>query len=148
MTITLEEIKADHERLAEKIAAFERAKAWTISIPAASIVLADGEVYAGLVLHDDGTPSHHLVLLPGEHEGDWASAKAWAAKVGGELPSRREQSLLFAHAKANFQARWYWSNQAHENGSTAWVQYFDDGNQCWTFVNGKYCARAVRRLSA
>jgi len=148
MTITIEEIKADHERLAEKIAAFERAKARTISVPATSIVLADGEVYAGLVLHDDGTPSHHLVLLPGEHEGSWASAKEWAAKVGGELPSRREQSLLFAHAKASFQARWYWSNQAHENGSYAWMQGFGDGSQYWDYVTNEGCARAVRRLSA
>lgn len=148
MTTTLEEIKADHARLAEKIATYERAKARTISIAAASIVLADGEVYAGLVLRDDGTPSHHLVLLSGEHEGDWASAKTWAASIGGELPSRREQSLLFAHAKAGFKARYYWSNEAHENGSYAWVQGFDDGYQDWYDVDYKYCARAVRRLSA
>ena len=148
MTITLEEIKADYARVVEKIAAYERAKPRIVNLQHTAIVLAEGEVYAGLALKEDGTPSHHLVLLPGEHEGDWASAKAWAKRAGGELPTRREQPLLFAHAKAGFQARYYWSSEAHENGSYAWLQYFDDGFQDWDDVSYEYCARAVRRVSA
>ena len=153
MTITIEEIQADHAALAAKIAAYETAKAAaavprTVSIPAATITLADGEIYAGLVLNDDGSPSHHLVLLSGETKADWADSKAWAQKVGGTLPTRREQSLLFAHAKASFQQRYYWSSEAHENGSYACMQYFNNGDQHWYYVDNEHCARAVRRFVA
>jgi hypothetical protein len=147
-TITLDEIKSDQARLAEKIAAFERVQPRVIAVAAASISLAEGETYVGLILNDDGTPSHHLLLLPGETEANWADAKDWAAKAGGELPTRREQSLLFTNAKASFQARYYWSSEAHENGSGAWVQDFDYGGQGWSSVFFEYCARAVRRFPA
>lgn len=147
MTVTIEEIKADHERLAEKIAAFERAKPRIVNLQHTAIVLAEGETYAGLILNEDGTPSHHLVLLPGETEATWADAKSWATKAGGELPTRREQSLLFANAKAGFKARWYWSSEAHENGSLAWIQGFDYGDQDAYRVDFSHCARAVRRLN-
>lgn len=147
MTITIEELKADVARLNEKVVAFERAKPRTINVDEAEIDLAEGETYAGLILKEDGTPSHHLVLLPGEHEGDWAGAKAWATKAGGELPTRREQSLLFANAKAGFKARWYWSSEKHESGSFAWIQGFGSGNQSTDRVGYDYCARAVRRLN-
>jgi len=147
-TITLEDLKSDQVRLAEKIAAFERARPRVITVAAASISLAEGETYAGLILNDDGTPAHHLVLLPGETEANWAAAKTWAAKAGGELPTRREQSLLFANAKDGFQARYYWSSEAHENGSDAWMQGFDYGYQGWDGVGYEGCARAVRRVSA
>lgn len=147
MTITIEELKADVARLNEKVVAFERAKPRVVTVDEIDIELDEGETYVGLILNDDGTPKHHLVLLPGEHEGDWASAKSWAAKAGGELPSRREQSLLFANAKAGFQARWYWSSEKHENGSVAWVQDFDYGGQGTGHVGYNNCARAVRRLN-
>jgi len=148
MTITIEELKADVARLNEKVVAFERAKPRVITVDEAEIDLAEGETYAGLILNDDGTPSHHLVLLPGEIEATWVDAKAWAAKAGGELPTRREQSLLFANAKAGFTPRWYWSSEKHENGSCAWFQYFASGLQSFDHVdrNGT-CARALRRLN-
>jgi hypothetical protein len=147
MTITIEELKADVARLNEKVVAFERAKPRVITIDEAEIDLAEGETYAGLILNDDGTPSHHLVLLPGETEATWADAKAWAAKAGGELPTRREQSLLFANAKAGFQDCWYWSSEKHENGSGAWMQDFGLGSQYANYVDCKHCARALRRLN-
>ena len=147
MTITLAEIKSDHARLADKIVAFERAQPRIVNLQHTAIVLAEGETYAGLILNDDGTSSHHLVLLPGETEATWADAKAWATKAGGELPTRREQSLLFANAKAGFKARWYWSSVKHESGSVAWVQSFDDGYQYADRVDDDtYCARAVRMI--
>jgi hypothetical protein len=148
MTITIEELKADVARLNEKVVAFERAKPRVITVDEAEVELAEGEIYAGLILNDDGTPSHHLVLLPGETEATWADAKAWAAKAGGELPTRREQSLLFANAKVGFKARWYWSAEKHESGSFAWFQSFGNGGQDTTHVDGINCARAVRRFPA
>jgi hypothetical protein len=147
MTITLEEIKSDHARLADKIVAFERAQPRIVNLQHTAIVLAEGETYAGLILNDDGTPSHHLVLLPGETEATWADAKAWATKAGGELPTRREQSLLFANANAGFKARWYWSSEKNESGSGAWVQGFGFGCQYAFLVDDSHCARAVRRLN-
>src|SRR5262249_5501561 len=54
--------------------------------------LRSGERYAGLILGKDGEPGYHLILLPGEVEDKtWEQAKEWAASVGGELPTRREQ---------------------------------------------------------
>lgn len=147
MTITLAEIKSDHARLADKIVAFERAQPRIVNLQHTAIALAEGETYAGLILNEDGTPSHHLVLLPGETEATWADAKAWAKEAGGDLPTRREQSLLFANAKAAFKARWYWSSEKHESGSGAWIQDFGDGSQYTGHVASSYCARAVRRLN-
>lgn len=63
--------------------------------------LKKGEHYAGILLGKDGSPDQHIILLPGEAESvTWAQAKSFATKVGGNLPTRREQSLLFANRRA------------------------------------------------
>ena len=120
----------------------------TISLSAAEIVLADGEIYAGLILNDDGTPSHHLVLLPGDHDDDiWQNAVDWAASIGGEMPTRREQSMLFANAKQHFERDWYWSGERHASyASFAWYQNFTNGGQYDDHFSYQCRARAVRRL--
>jgi hypothetical protein len=110
--------------------------------------LKAGEVYAGLILGLDGQPDHHLVLLPGEAERvTWVEAKDFAAQAGGELPTRREQALLYANLKHEFKSAWYWSGEQHAaDDDDAWFQYFYYGYQ---FTNGKSAslrARAVRRL--
>ena len=111
-------------------------------------VLKAGEHYAGIILGKDGEPDHHLILLPGEADSvTWEKAKEFAAKVGGELPTRREQSLLFANIKEQFQPRWYWSGEQHVSLSDyAWSQYFDNGYQGTSHKGSNYRARAVRRL--
>jgi hypothetical protein len=109
--------------------------------------LKPGEIYAGLILGQNGAPDHHLVLLPGETSAAWPKAKAWAKEQGGELPTRREQSLLFANCKDEFKADWYWSGEAYGDGKTyAWYQYFDNGNQGDIHHDNVRRARAVRRL--
>ena len=110
--------------------------------------LKPGEQYAGLILGKDGAPDQHVILLPGEAEAaTWQQAKEWAEKAGGELPTRREQSLLFANLKEQFQPRWYWSSEQHASGPDyAWVQLFYGGSQYYYGVGGKFRARAVRRL--
>jgi hypothetical protein len=120
-----------------------------IAIPAVDIGLADGEQYAGLILSEDGTPIHHLVLLPGDHEDtEWQAAVDWAASIGGELPNRREQSLLFANCKQHFEEDWYWSGEQHASDARyAWFQYFGNGNQYYRHIYAQCRARAVRRLS-
>ena len=118
-----------------------------LAIAAASIELAAGEIYAGLVLDDDGKPSHHLVLLPGDAKNvTWQAAIDWAATVGGELPTRREQSLLFANAKQHIEPAWYWSAESHSNASYAWGQSFSNGDQYGYRKSYEERARAVRRI--
>ena len=151
MTITLESIKADADALAAKIAIFEgqsAAKVAAFYFPEATIELRQGEHYAGLIVGTDGEPSYHLVLLQGEAESiNWADAKAWAAGQGGELPTRREQSLLFANLKDQFKSNYYWSSQAHESESAwAWYQGFGSGFQLDDPKSSALRARAVRRL--
>ena len=107
-----------------------------------------GEIYAGLLLGENGAPDQHLVLLAGEAEAlDWKAAIAWAKKQGGELPTRREQSLLFTNAKAHFKPTWYWSGEKHAAASGyAWCQYFGDGYQSLSHTDYQLRARAVLRI--
>lgn len=111
--------------------------------------LADGEHYAGLILGKNGESDYHLILLPGEAEEiKWKAAMDWAAEQGGELPTRREQSLLFANLKEQLKQRWHWSCEEYkENAHYAWSQYFTDGNQGYLSKDNEGCARAVRRVS-
>jgi hypothetical protein len=110
--------------------------------------LKKGEVYAGLMLGKDGAPDHHLIALPGDAEGlTFEQAQAWAKKQGGELPTRREQRVLFANAKEAFQPTWYWSGELNASGTQyAWCQDFDCGGQHGGLIFTTCRARAVRRL--
>ncbi|AIP63653.1 DUF1566 domain-containing protein [Burkholderia thailandensis] len=101
-----------------------------------------------MILDDDGTINHYVILLPGEAESvNWTDAKAWAADRDGELPTRREQSLLFANLKSEFESAWYWSCEVHETESGwAWCQSFDYGLQYDHDQYDRLRARAVRRF--
>jgi hypothetical protein len=151
MTITLQHIEAKQTELAELIAKF---KAQPQDLPAiisfsAEIALAAGERYAGLLLAEDGSIAHHLVLLPGEAEDvSWSAAVEWAEKAGGALPTRQEQALLYANLKSEFKPEWYWSGEEHETSSYAWYQTFHHGNQIDGHKGFELRARAVRRLPA
>ena len=152
-TITLESIKAEHAKLADLIAAFEKQQEPSaLYFPEATINLAPGEHYAGITTGKDGEPSYHLVLLPGQADDiTWEKAMEWASKQGGDsvtsLPTRREQALLYANLKEEFEERAYWSCEAHESESGwAWCQNFYDGNQGLSTRSHELRARAVRRL--
>jgi len=110
--------------------------------------LKKGEIYAGILLGQNGAPDHHLILLPGDAEGLlWAKAKEFAKKAGGELPTRREQSLLFANLKEEFKGSWYWSGEQYaSDASYAWCQNFINGAQYGHHVDAQCRARSVRRL--
>ena len=151
MTITIEAIKAEQTRLAEMIAAFEQqaTTAPAFFVPETTIELAPGENYAGLILGKDGAPSHHLVLMAAIPTDDlnWQAAQDWAKRIGGELPTRREQALLYANLKEEFEEHAYWSCEAHESESGwAWFQRFSYGNQDNGIRSLELRARAVRRL--
>ncbi|WP_417252772.1 DUF1566 domain-containing protein [Castellaniella sp.] len=147
-TITLASIQAEQSRVNSMIDAFvKQQRVSEYCIPEAYIELHPGERYAGIVLDDDGEPSHHLVQLPGDEEDlTHDDALAWAKGVGGDLPSRREQALLFANLRG-FQKAAYWSAETHaEDSSYAWCQYFSGGNQFNGLKSAQLRAVAVRRL--
>lgn len=144
MTITLEKIEAKQTELAQMIEQFKQSPPSVLVLPLASIELNPGERYAGLMLDDEGKPSHHLILLPGKTKATWQKAVEWAKEAGGELPTRREQSLLFANLKSAFEGVWHWSGDAH-SGSYAWFQSFDYGLQRYLDKSSEVAAVAVRR---
>lgn len=110
-------------------------------------ILKNGECYAGIILGKDGASDHHLILLPGQAtDVTFQQAKEFAAKAGGELPTRREQSLLFANLKEEFEERAYWSGAQRASGSDfAWYQNFGNGSQFYGHMSSELRARAVRR---
>ena len=155
MSTTLAAIQAaqskladDHARINAMIDEFKKLpRATEYRVDAVTIPLASGERFAGPVLNDDGTLSHYLILLPGEaEEVTWVQAREWAEQQGGELPSRREQSLLFANLKGEFESAWYWSGEEAAMSGWAWHQYFGGGYQGSSPQDYELRARAVRRF--
>ncbi len=115
-------------------------------IPAAIGAAFAGGIYAGIIRGVDGGPDQHLVLIVGEAvDMNWADACAWAESVGGSLPTRAEQAVLFGTLKDQFQRDWYWSSE-QAGPSTAWYQYFNLGFQGYVYRSYEGRARAVRRL--
>jgi len=110
--------------------------------------LAAGEEYAGIIIGKNGDQDYHLILLPGEIErATWNKAMDWAKSGIGQLPTRREQSLLFANLREHFKAAWYWSSeQLASAAGFAWLQYFGHGYQDYDHKSYECRARAVRRL--
>ncbi|QLG87678.1 DUF1566 domain-containing protein [Chitinibacter bivalviorum] len=158
MTITIEqletkqaELATEQTELAKQIAKFKAQNtiAQVIALPEARIELREGEHYAGFLVGKDGVAGHHVILLPEQAEDiKWADAVKWAAEQGGELPTRREQALLFANLKEQFKAAWYWSSETHASDSNcAWIQGFDNGYQNYYDKTNEFRARAVRRLA-
>ena len=107
--------------------------------------LNEGEIYAGAIIAPDGT-GHHVILLDGDVSKDWNESMAWAASIGGDLPDRVEQALLYKHLPDRFKKELYWSNTQHSGYSGyAWCQVFDIGFQGDSYKHDILRARAVRR---
>jgi hypothetical protein len=87
-------------------------------------------------------------LLPGEAKNvTWDKAIDFAGDAGGSLPTRREQSLLFANLKEEFEERRYWSCEQHASYfDYAWTQYFNNGAQYSGHESYGGRARVVRRV--
>ena len=77
-------------------------------------------------------------------------AAEWAASViiGGHndfyLPSRREQSLMYANCPELFEEVWHWSS-TQGSACYAWLHCFEDGHQGLGNKDYNDAARAVRR---
>lgn len=151
MTITIDDIKEQHNKVAQMIATFEEkakiASAFplTINIPELKI----GESWIGTIVSADLIKHEHIILLPGElEESNWQDSMDWAKSIGGDLPNRCESALLFATMKDQFKQEWHWTNEQYAVISGyAWLQYFYNGDQNTTHKSGKHRARAVRRVS-
>lgn len=110
--------------------------------------LNEGETYIGAIGDAQGA-FYHVVLLPGDNDdAPWAEQMEWAKSIGGDLPNRIEQAMLWANHRDQFQKDWYWSNETHhQHDAYAWFQHFYDGHQGSTRKDDGSCrARAVRRL--
>jgi len=109
--------------------------------------LAEGETYIGLIGAANGE-AYHVILLPGDNDdATWQQQIDWANSIGGDLPNRIEQAMLWANHRDQFQEDAYWSNETHHSDSGyAWYQYFYDGYQHYYHVYDELRARAVRRL--
>ena len=95
--------------------------------------LSEGEVYVG-ALGDKKGDFYHIVLLPGDNErAPWAEQLEWAKSIGGDLPNRIEQAMLFANFRDQFEQAAYWSNTPDadpEYSGWAWYQDF-----LWALMN-------------
>ena len=114
-----------------------------------------GGLYAGIARGADGAPDYHLILGPEAPKAltwdaacQWAVALDFAGHRDFTLPARREQSLLFAHLREEFQETWYWSDEPYAGDEAyAWVQVFGFGTQYgYRRKSDHYRARAVRRV--
>jgi hypothetical protein len=123
----------------------------SIELVGLTIELQPGEHYAGPVLDADGKVLHHLVLMAQRPASDlnWQAAIDWAESVGGALPNRQEQALLYANCKPHLKPAWHWSSETYEsNASYAWGCYFGYGCQDGYRKSYDGSAVAVRRLNA
>ena len=108
----------------------------------------EGEVYAGLVLGQNGGRDYHLFLLPAKTEAlTWDKAIEWAESVGGSLPTLQDQAILYGNLKHEFEPRRYWSCQLYENNHDYVMMHnFEYGRQDGYHKSGEYRARVVRRV--
>ncbi|QWE95310.1 DUF1566 domain-containing protein [Cupriavidus sp. EM10] len=109
--------------------------------------LSEGEIYIGAIGDKNGD-FHHVVLLPGDNDdATWQAQMEWAKSIGGDLPTRVEQAMLWANFRDQFKGEWYWSNEVHHrNSGWAWYQAFGYGDQDYDGQDHELRARAVRRL--
>ena len=109
--------------------------------------LNEGEIHIA-ALTDANGELYHLILLPGDNDDATHAAQIeWAQSIGGDLPSRVEQALLWERARDQFKKDWYWSNETHHSDSGwAWSQHFSSGGQRYRYKDFELRARAVRRL--
>lgn len=150
--ITLEAVKARQAELAEMIeqlAAAAATKSTWLLLPEVEIELQPGERYVGPVLDADGKVEHHLVLMPQRPDGtlNWQAAMEWAESIGGAIPTRQEQALLYANCKPHLTPAWHWSSETYEDdASYAWLCNFYDGLQDDLRKRYEGGAVAVRRV--
>lgn len=110
--------------------------------------LNPGEIDLGIVIEDGRLESaRRVILLPGDNDdAPRKDAQAWAASIGGELPTRMELLLAFKTQRDQFKRDAYWSCEpCAGHDADAWGQHFYYGIQDFWHKDGAMRARAVRR---
>ena len=147
--VTLEVIQAKQTELEKLIQQFQSQpieQGREIKIEGNVISLAPGEHYAGAVLDADGARLHDLVLMPQRHGKrlNWKAALEWAEEVGGALPTRQEQALLFANCKPHLEGVYHWSCEEYEDDTRyARSCYFSSGQHGITHKSDELSVVAV-----
>ena len=149
--ITLEAIEAAHQEVSKLIAEFkEQATRTTVhTFAQVDITLRPGDRYVGPVLDENGKLLHHLVLMAERPaiKVKWQAAMDWAASIGGTLPTRQEQALLYANCKPHLKPEWHWSSETYEgDASVAWSCVFSNGGQYDGRKSYEGSVVAVRRI--
>ena len=149
--ITLDAIEAKQTELSKLIEQFKEFsnQPTTHVFPQVEIKLMPGEYYAGPVLDQRGDLVHHLVMMAQRPTDklNWPAAMDWATRIGGSLPTRQEQALLYANCKPHLKPDWHWSCEPHDDdASSAWYCYFSHGLQGTGHKSYEGCAVAVRRV--
>ena len=112
--------------------------------------LADGEIYLGGFVDQNGDVTH-TILLPGDNDrGTWQQQMDWAKSIGGDLMTRAELVIAYEQHRYLFKKTAYWSNQPDTDpgySGWAWYQRFLSGSQSTYRQGSELRARAVRRLS-
>ena len=105
----------------------------------------DGGHFAGITTNSKG--QHYAVVLLPEQGSNLthAKAKAWAKKLGGELPTRPVAAMLFANLKKLLRKEWHWTADT-QGASYAWLCYFLYGSQFISLKSSGGSAVAVRLI--
>lgn len=104
------------------------------------------ETYIGFYSDKDGARVDFWLLDGDNDDATHEAQLEWAKSIGGDLPNRIEQAMLWANHRDQFKNDWYWSNEIHHAESGwAWYQYFYYGYQSYYHRNNELRARAVRR---
>jgi hypothetical protein len=113
---------------------------------APEVEMKEGERYAGIIAEKEDGASYHLILLPGLVKGiSQEDAREWAAKQGGFLPTRREQSLLYVSLREEFEPAWYWWDEPYVDNKHAWFNRVSKESKPEVSTDLFLRARAVRR---
>jgi hypothetical protein len=125
MLITLDQIQAEHTRLGQLIAQLQTPASKLLVLPESASSCAPANATPALCSRRwPGQPSPGPAARR-RRRRELAGRQRLGRRQGGELPTRQEQSLLYANLKAEFQPDWYWSSeQTHSDSSFAWLQYF------------------------
>jgi hypothetical protein len=107
-----------------------------------------GEVYAGLIIGQEGKSDYHLFVVPDDAEGlTWHQAMKFALKAGASIPTRQELHLMFINIKKKLKDANYWSVDPHSHhGDFAWSVDFRYGDQIISHKANYFRVRLVRRV--
>lgn len=105
----------------------------------------DGGHFAGITTNSKG--QHYAVALLPEQGNNLthAKAKAWAKKLGGELPTRPVAAMLFANLKKLLRKEWHWTADT-QGASYAWICSFISSYQNDLRKSSECSAVAVRLI--